>query len=236
MFVVVLEPSTNLRCLKCPEPKNLRLWSLRSLQAHLSDKWVFYTPSCLAILSHFIQTRYEGGFWKRIYIGSSCPEDFRRSFGACSFPNSRCNRLIFRSCCLLDMLTLVFVSPFVLLGIYFGFEFGLVHVSPNIHNTCWSLILLSIYLHASTQRARLTSLVILSVERAFGHVPCDLEGAEPVCAAETSQFLRSCPWPPMLADCPPRTLIFQLLTVTLSVPTWEKAILVRGSHSPRLFW
>lgn len=38
MFVVILEPPTNFRCLKCPEPRNLRLWSLRSLQAHLSDK------------------------------------------------------------------------------------------------------------------------------------------------------------------------------------------------------
>jgi len=27
--------------------------------------------------------------------------------------------------------------------------------------------------------------------RVLGDVPCDLEGTEPVCAAETSQFLRS---------------------------------------------
>ena len=136
------------------------------------------------------------------------------------------------------MLTLVFVSSSF--GIYFGFGFGLVHVSPNIHNTTLkfdlTFYLLSVCLHASTERARLTSLVVLTLERAFGHVLCDLEGAEPVCAAETSQFLRSCLLPHMLADiCPPRTLIFQLLIVTLSVPTWEKAILVRGSRSPRLF-
>ncbi len=42
LFPVTLVPSTNLRCLKCPEPKNLRLWSLRSLMAHLSDKWVLH--------------------------------------------------------------------------------------------------------------------------------------------------------------------------------------------------
>ena len=78
LFVVILEPATNFRCLKCPEPKSLRLWSLRSLLAHLSDKWAFTHFMFKAILIGSIQTRDQRRFWKCIHVYSSCAEDFWR--------------------------------------------------------------------------------------------------------------------------------------------------------------
>lgn len=39
-YVAVHDPPTSYRCPHCPKPKDLRLWKLKSLLRHLSDKWV----------------------------------------------------------------------------------------------------------------------------------------------------------------------------------------------------
>lgn len=54
MFVVTLDPATQYRCTKCPDSKNLRLWGLRPLQAHLADKYVRFSVTLRCVLK-FIQ-------------------------------------------------------------------------------------------------------------------------------------------------------------------------------------